>query len=159
TGSVSHTSAAKGRAGFDRRARAVRRGPAPTLAEAIVKSPVPVGPPVWAKPSLVGVRPTAIMSGAGSAPDGKPRGITPAVGSTASRWAQKRSSTGSVGAGGLVGVKGMRKLWKAPAAIEMRVWGEPVSALVWGSVVWNRKVPGTVVTGTMPQPVTAGPVL
>jgi hypothetical protein len=40
-----------------------------------------------------------------------------------------------------------------------RVFGVPVAALVVELVVWNEKLAGVGVSGTMPQAVAAGPVL
>jgi hypothetical protein len=50
--------------------------------------------------------------------------------------AQSKPSATSVGTTGALGVSAMTKLCAAPAGIETGVFGEPVSPLVAGSVVW-----------------------
>jgi len=49
------------------------------------------------------------------------------------------------------GVKARTKLCVAPAAIETAVFGEPVTLLVAGSVVWKAKTAGTETSGAQAQ--------
>src|SRR3974377_2264624 len=78
-GLVWQTVAVIGSLAFDRTTLAVKGPAAPILSEAITNNPVPLGPPVWAKPSLVGVSPTAITSGTGVRRNGGASVSTPTM--------------------------------------------------------------------------------
>jgi hypothetical protein len=57
---------------------------------------------------------------------------------------QSKPSITIVGTNGTLRVNAMTKLCEAPAAIDAGVFGEPVSALVAGLVVWYIELAGTV---------------
>src|SRR4051794_1717037 len=67
----------------DSRTRAVSDVATPILVAAITNSPVPLGPPVRAKPSLDGVSPTAIISATGVALNVSSRELTPTISAAA----------------------------------------------------------------------------
>src|SRR5579864_5540983 len=136
---VWQTVAAIGKVVSERRTRAVNMPPTPTLLDAVAKMPVPPTPPVWAKPSLEGVRPMAITSGTGLASKVSSSVLTPTIVAAASTPSQAYPSTTSIGtcaeSGSVVVANATTKLWLLPGGIEILVLGEPVRALVLGSVV------------------------
>src|SRR5262249_51683602 len=92
TGSVSQTNVVNGVEALSRRARAVSDAAAPILLAATANRPVPPAPPVWEKPSLDGVKPTAIMSGTGFASKASTRVSTPTKVGAALTPAQEKPS-------------------------------------------------------------------
>src|SRR5580700_10625515 len=65
--------------------------------------------------------------------------------------AQVKVKATSVGGNAAVGVNAITKVPACPAAMLVGVLAVPVTALVLGSVVWNRKLAGTLVAGAIVQ--------
>lgn len=70
-------------------------------------------------------------------------------------FAQSKLNCTSVDGNDPVGVNANMYVWAAPAGMVTGVFAVLVTALVLGSVVWYRKVVGTLVIGEIPQPVAA----
>ena len=133
---------------------AVIEAPAPTFTVATAKAFEPVVPVMCRMPSLLAVAASATMSGTGIAEADRSKVLRPVSLGAALTPVQSKPSVMVVGANGALGVNAMTKLCEAPAAIDAGVFGEPASAFVAGLVVWYTKLAGTVVTGTIVQPLT-----
>jgi hypothetical protein len=128
---------------------------APTFTVATAKAFEPVVPLMCRIPSFCAVAANATVSGTGDVDADSSKVLRPVLLGGALTPVQSKPSITIVGANGALGVNAMTKLCEAPAAIDTGVFGEPVSALVAGLVVWYTKLAGTMVTGTTVQPLAA----
>ena len=109
---------------------------APTLTVATAKAFDPEVPVMCRMPSFDAVAANATMSGTGVAEADSSNVLRPVVLGAVLTPLQAKPSTTFVGTNAAFGVKAMTKLCEPPAAIDAGVFGEPVSALVAGLVVW-----------------------
>jgi hypothetical protein len=109
---------------------------APTLTVATANAFEPLVPVMCRMPSFCAVAANATMSGTGVAEPDSSKVLRPVLLCAALTPVQSKPSITIVGANGALGVNAMTKLCEAPAAIDAGVFGEPVSALVAGLVVW-----------------------
>ena len=87
-------------------------------------------------PSFCDVAASATMSGTGVDDADSSKVLRPVLVGAAATPAQAKPRTTVAGTNGAVGVKPITKLCEPPTAIGTGVFGEPVSALVAGLVVW-----------------------
>jgi hypothetical protein len=114
---------------------AVMEAAAPKFTVATAKAPEPALPAISTMPGSP-LAAKATMSGTGVADAESSRVLRPAELEAAGRLAQSKPSTTFTGRNAAWGVNAKTKLFAAPAATETGVFGEPVSALVVGSVDW-----------------------
>lgn len=110
--------------------------PLPPIFTAVIANALaPEAPGSLTIPSPLGVAANATMSGTGASDVDKSSVFRPVVTGAGLVLAQSKASFTSVGANALVGVKAIRYVCIAPAAIFAGVFGVPTSAFLAGSVV------------------------
>jgi hypothetical protein len=123
---------------------AVIKGARPTLTVATAKAFEPVVPVMCRMPSFCAVATSATISGTDVVDADSNKVLRPVLLGAALTPLQSKPSITIVGANGTLKVNAMTKLCEAPAAIDAGVFGEPVSALVAGLVVWYIELADTV---------------
>jgi len=109
---------------------------APTFTVATAKALEPDVPVMCRMPSFDAVAANATMSGTGVAEAYNSNVLRPVVLGAALTPVHAKPSTTLVGTNAVFDVNAITKLCAPPAAIDAGVFGEPVSALVAGLVVW-----------------------
>src|SRR5262249_2688780 len=126
---------------------------APMFDVATARRPVPVFPGMLLMPSLVGVAPSAMMSGVGVFEADTRTVSSPGVEMAEARFEQKKLSAMSTGPKARLAVGGLGRLGAWRGRLLAGWLGRPVSALVFGLVVWKSEVIGSVVIVAIPHPV------
>src|SRR5262245_5159118 len=128
---------------------AVIEFPAPMLTVATAKTPVLVVPGMLTIPASAAA--SATTSATGLVDAERSSVLTPVMTGADAVLVQLKLKRTSVAANAALGVIEITYVCRPPAGMSTAVLGEPVTALVLGSVVWNDSVAGSVVSKPMPQ--------